>query len=78
MHRVLEELMKYDLFMSFRPDDLNTMVITFRKTDDQGIMRFRSYRLSEIEISRLNIDIVDVLLDFIDRFMKDFNDKKFD
>ena len=77
MHKLLETLMKNDLFMSFRPEvDTNNMVVTFRKTGVNGKLHYKTYKLSEVEVSRLSIDIVDVLEDFVERFMKEFNEEE--
>ena len=74
MHRLLEYQMENDLFMSLRPDvKAGCMVVTFRKTLSNNTLLNRSYRLSDIEINRLNIDNVDVLIDFAEKFMKEFN-----
>lgn len=77
MHKLLETLMKNDVFMSLRPEvDDNNMVVTFRKTGTGGKIYHRSYKLSEVEVSRLNIDIIDVLEDFVERFMKEFREEE--
>ena len=76
MHRLLEYLMKNDLFMSFRPDvEAGCMVVTFRKTNSESKLIFRSYRMSGLEINLLNIDTVDVMLDFAEKFMKEFSEE---
>ena len=80
MHRLLEYQMKNDLFMSCRPDvNAGRMVVTFRKTLSNGQQFWRTYPMSEVEINRLNVDNVDVILDFAEKFMKEFNaeDEKF-
>lgn len=72
--------MKNDLFLSFRPDvSAGRMVVTFRKTLSNSRQFWRSYRMSEVEINRLNVDNVDVILDFAEKFMKEFKaeDEKF-
>ena len=80
MHRLLEFQIKNDLFISFKPDvSAGRMVVTFRKTLSNRQQFWRTYPMSEVEINRLNIDNVDVILDFAEKFMKEFNteDEKF-
>lgn len=75
MHRLLEFLMANDIFMSFKPDvGDNCMIVAFRKTMSSGTPYNRYYRMSNVEINRLNIDILDVLIDFAERFVVEFND----
>ena len=75
MHRLLEFLMANDIFMSFKPDvEDNCMIVTFRKTMSSGTPYYKYYRMSGVEINRLNIDNLDVLIDFAERFVVDFND----
>ena len=79
MHRLLEFLMANDIFMSFKPDvvfdEPETMVVKFGKYLCDDVPFWRSFKLSGVEINLLNIDSVDVLLDFAERFMKAFNEE---
>lgn len=80
MHRLLEFQMKNDLFISLRPDvKTGRMIVTCRKTLCNNTQFWRSYPMSDVEINRLNIDNVDVILDFAERFMKEYKaeDAKF-
>lgn len=78
MHRLLELLMSKDLFMSFRPDITQTgkdMVVGFRKTLCNGQTYNRTYRLTDVEVNRLGIDIDDVIIEFAERFLRDFENE---
>lgn len=74
MISMMKKLMAYNLFWSCKPDvDANTMIFTFRKTNHKGQVIHKTYRMTLIEMERLSVDIEDVLIDFAERFMEDFN-----
>lgn len=74
MYRLLEYLYENDLFMSQRPDTFNDCIVfTFRKTNSKNELINKSYRLTNVEINSLNVNIMEVLIDFAMRFMDEFN-----
>lgn len=78
MHRLLDYLHNNDLFLSFRPAKDGSVVFTFRKTNNLGQVSGKFYKMTKVEIDNV-VDMQDVLLDFAERFMNEFNaneDKK--
>lgn len=73
MYRLLEILNANDVFMSIRPDvDGDSVVFTFRKTKSNGVLFNKSYRMTNTEINGLDVNIMEVLIDFAERFIKEF------
>lgn len=76
MYRLLEILINNDVFLSFRPDNANdSIVFTFRKTKSDGVLFNKSYRMTNTEINNLDVNIAEVLIDFAERFIKEFNEE---
>lgn len=77
MYRLLEILIENDIFMSFRPDNENdSIVFTFRKTNHIKMMFNKSYRMTNAEFNGLDVNIAEVLIDFAERFIKDYEEEQ--
>lgn len=73
MYRLLEILNANDVFMSIRPDvDNDSVVFTFRKTNHMEEVYNKCYRMTNAEINGLDVNIMEVLIDFAERFIKAF------
>lgn len=73
MYRLLEILNAKNVFMSIRPDiPADSVVFTFRKTDHRKKLHNKSYRMTNTEINGLDVNIAEVLIDFAERFIKEF------
>lgn len=77
MLKLMEKLKKEDVFMSLRPDSMfyggDNMVVTFRKTGASAVPYHQATRFSFTELRALNIGIEDLLIDMVDKFIRDFN-----
>lgn len=77
MYRLLEILNANDVFMSIRPDvDNDSTVFTFRKTNHLKQLYNKSYRMTNAEINGLDVNIMEVLIDFAERFIKEYEEEQ--
>lgn len=80
MLRLMEKLKKEGVEMSFGPRNMsvgNTISVTFRKWSDRNKLPYNMRQILSLdELRKLNIGIEDLLIDMVDKFMKEFKEKE--